>query len=87
MVLGPRKSAFEPAEARRLVRRRRHSARGSAGTDGTRQDTRRRAAGDNRAGLEGKLVVTAWIPLERGGRIVTARKATRRERRSYEEKS
>jgi uncharacterized DUF497 family protein len=31
--------------------------------------------------------VTAWIPLERGGRIVTARKATRRERRSYEEKS
>jgi uncharacterized DUF497 family protein len=29
----------------------------------------------------------AWIPLERGGRIVSARKATPRERRSYEEKS
>jgi uncharacterized DUF497 family protein len=34
---------------------------------------------------EGKFIVVAWIPLERGGRIVSARKATPRERRSYEE--
>ena len=38
-------------------------------------------------GSEGKLIVIAWIPLERGGRIVSARKATPRERHSYEEKS
>ena len=36
---------------------------------------------------EGKLIVIAWIPLGQGGRIVSARKATRRERCSYEEKS
>jgi hypothetical protein len=36
---------------------------------------------------EGKLIVVAWIPLERGGRIVSARRATPHERRSYEEKS
>ena len=36
---------------------------------------------------EGKLIVIAWIPLEWGGRIVSARKATPRERHSYEEKS
>jgi uncharacterized DUF497 family protein len=36
---------------------------------------------------EGKLIVVAWIPREVGGRIVSARKATPRERRSYEEKS
>jgi len=36
---------------------------------------------------EGKLIVVAWIPGEVGGRIVSARKATPRERRSYEEKS
>jgi uncharacterized DUF497 family protein len=34
---------------------------------------------------EGKFIVVAWIPLERGGRIVSARKATPRERRSYED--
>lgn len=33
----------------------------------------------------GALVVVAWIPQERGGRILSARKATPRERRSYEE--
>jgi uncharacterized DUF497 family protein len=38
-------------------------------------------------GSEGKLIVVAWIPLGRGGRIVSVRKATPRERRSYEEKS
>jgi hypothetical protein len=35
---------------------------------------------------EGRLIVVAWVPRERGGRIVSARKATPRERRSYEEK-
>jgi uncharacterized DUF497 family protein len=35
---------------------------------------------------EGAVIVIAWIPLEEGGRIVSARKATPRERRSYEEK-
>lgn len=34
---------------------------------------------------EETLVVVAWIPQGRGGRILSARKATRRERRSYEE--
>ena len=32
-----------------------------------------------------RLVVVAWIPQGRGGRILSARKATPRERRSYEE--
>jgi uncharacterized DUF497 family protein len=36
---------------------------------------------------EGRLLVVAWLPRERGGRIVSARKATSRERRSYEEKT
>jgi hypothetical protein len=36
---------------------------------------------------EGKLIVVAWILREVGGRIVSARTATPRERRSYEEKS
>ncbi|HEU5249736.1 MAG TPA: BrnT family toxin [Thermoanaerobaculia bacterium] len=34
---------------------------------------------------EGRLIVVVWIQLERGGRIISARKATPRERRSYEE--
>ena len=36
---------------------------------------------------EVRIIVIAWISLERGGRIISARKATPRERRSYEEKS
>jgi hypothetical protein len=36
---------------------------------------------------EGKLIVVAWIPVDLSGRIVSARKATPREKRSYEEKS
>jgi uncharacterized DUF497 family protein len=34
---------------------------------------------------EERLVVVAWIPQGRGGRILSARMATPRERRSYEE--
>jgi hypothetical protein len=35
---------------------------------------------------EGRLIVVVWLPREPGGRIISARKATPRERRSYEEK-
>lgn len=35
---------------------------------------------------DGKLIVVAWVPKERGGRILSARKATPHEQRSYEEK-
>lgn len=52
--------------------------------DKTRTDERLVTMGQD---SEGKLIVIAWIPLERGGRIVSARKATPRERRSYEKKS
>jgi uncharacterized DUF497 family protein len=52
--------------------------------DKTRTDERFVTMGQD---SEGKLIVIAWIPLERGGRIVSARKATPRERRSYERKS
>jgi uncharacterized DUF497 family protein len=34
---------------------------------------------------DGALLVVAWRPAGIGGRIVSARKATRRERRNYEE--
>ena len=34
---------------------------------------------------EGRFIVVAWIPLGRGGRIISARRATPRERRNYEE--
>lgn len=34
---------------------------------------------------EGRLIVVAWVPRGRGGRIISARRATLRERRSYEE--
>jgi uncharacterized DUF497 family protein len=36
---------------------------------------------------EGRLIVVAWLPWEGGGRIISARKAAPRERRSYEEKT
>lgn len=36
-------------------------------------------------GSEETLVVVAWIPQGRGGRIFSARKVTPRERRNYEE--
>jgi len=52
--------------------------------DKTRTDERLVMMGQD---SEGKLIVIAWIPLERGGRIVSARRATPGERRSYEEKS
>jgi hypothetical protein len=51
--------------------------------DKTRADERVVTIGQD---SEGRLVVVAWIPLEQGVRIVSARKATPRERRSYEEK-
>lgn len=35
---------------------------------------------------DGALIVVAWVPRKRGGRILSARKATPRERRNYEEK-
>ena len=34
---------------------------------------------------DGRLIVVAWIPLGRAGRIISARKATPRERHHYEE--
>jgi len=52
--------------------------------DKTRTDDRFVTMGQ---GSEGKLIVVAWTPRELGGRIVSARKAAPRERRSYEEKS
>jgi uncharacterized protein len=36
---------------------------------------------------DGRLIVVAWVSRGRGGRILSARKATPRERRSYEETS
>jgi hypothetical protein len=36
---------------------------------------------------DGTLLVVAWTPSGTGGRILSARKATRRERRSYEEEA
>jgi uncharacterized DUF497 family protein len=35
---------------------------------------------------DGRLIVVAWVPRETGGRILSARRATPREQRSYEEK-
>lgn len=35
---------------------------------------------------ERRLIVVVWLPREPGGRIISARKATPRERRRYEEK-
>ena len=34
---------------------------------------------------DGVLLVVAWSPGSTGGRILSARRATRRERRNYEE--
>jgi uncharacterized protein len=51
--------------------------------DRTRDEERLVTIGLN---AEGTLIVVAWSPLEQGGRILSARKATPRERRSYEEK-
>jgi hypothetical protein len=36
---------------------------------------------------EAMLLVVVWSPVGRGGRIISARRATTRERRSYEETS
>jgi len=87
MDMGPRKSAFEPTKARHLVRRRRHRSEDPPALtvpDRSRGEVRLATMGLD---SEGKLIVVAWIPREVGGRIVSARKATPRERRSYEEKS
>ena len=35
---------------------------------------------------DGRLIVVARVPRETGGRILSARRATPREQRSYEEK-
>jgi hypothetical protein len=51
--------------------------------DRTRDEERLVTVGQN---AEGAVIVVAWIPMEQGGRILSARKATPRERRSYEEK-
>ena len=83
MDLGPRKSASEPAEARPLVRRGRHRARGSARIDHRARDEERLVTVGQDS--EGRFIVVAWIPLGRGGRIISARRATPRERRNYEE--
>jgi uncharacterized DUF497 family protein len=50
--------------------------------DRTRGEERLVTMGQN---SEGELIAVAWIPREVRGRIISARKATPRERRSYEE--
>lgn len=52
--------------------------------DRTREEERLVTVGQE---SEGRLIVVAWVPRGGGGRILSARKATSRERRSYEETS
>jgi len=52
--------------------------------DRTREEERLVTVGQE---SEGRLIVVAWVPRGRGGRVLSARKATSRERRSYEETS
>lgn len=50
--------------------------------DGTRDEERFVTIG---LALDGALLVVVWSPRGSGGRILSARRATRRERRNYEE--
>ena len=50
--------------------------------DRTREEERLVTVGQE---SEGRLIVVSWVPRGRVGRFLSARKATSRERRSYEE--
>lgn len=85
MEMEHRKGAREPSETRSRVRGSGHGVGRSS-----RADDSDRARGEERfvtIGLaaDRSLLVVVWSPGGLGGRILSARRATRRERRNYEE--